>query len=1463
MVSPVALESMAAGFDTPSKGWAPFDRGMESPVEEPLVEPEQPMEPVQSSISKWEPTAAVAGAVEVLGAGGQEPEVMIYPFMTATTAPKEPVEQPGEPGLPMQSRANLVKPAAPFSQSMDTTMVDLPPLITDGEEPSMADMALRIVLAGMMAISVCMMVVVLAFFAGGSGMAMVVTGLTLACGPGGFAATLGSHCDGIGPWTPPKLNGWLLAFILGVGIALPLLAESMAVAAAANGVKKVARAIRAQLSPVRMRRRAKAVIGTVSILVLVFFLIQGVGGTNTDKAYKLVRSGANLVPGQIGEDMRFMVDEISIGKLNQCSLPAFLNATDSMKLKAAMGDENDLDIGDSGAAVHVVINTQNAVPGSVRVNQLAVHTANGSVTPALKCDVRRTLVCSDGKQRSVLLREALVMDNCSHNLISLGKLAREEGIGMMLGACDEDSYLKLPGNITAPVLNLGIIVIPPPSANLNGVNVIARAARTTTHLKGETVHARGNHAEARTLREWHRCTSDIPVNWSKAVRDDPCESCLQGVCDGVPSDRHVREVEEPGDLVSFDVFSLGVKHVHGNQTKVFGIHDQKSKLNWVKLLKDETGPEIALALKEFHNYCTSHKVVIRHIHTDNAKAHLASETLAVIRDVIKARFTTIAPNTPRSNGAMERQWRTMASATVKMLHKSKLTRNYAWYALKQSVDVRNTLPLKGRPDDCPLSLFTGKKPSAAHFRVFGCAVYAKVFNRISKMSDQAVRCIHLGRAPNQSGYLCYDPATKRMHVSIQCKFVENALPGLTVAREGWEDFVPEFSGEYDANATAVADSEFEPVDRGSILDGVEMAPIMLDGGDDEAATANDDDTAPAARGAPETRDPGGSEFMRGLRSDIDRRHAARQPSAAMSRPLRSSNAATMRGARTQRHTASLVKAMVGVAAASMANITESFKPGGWALGAQVLGLDDTARGGFYLYLASGPEREGDFEKHMKANSKADTYVINVDVSRGGYEHDLASPTVASRLVELASKPECLGVLATIPCSTWSAARFVKPGPEPIRNLSHVSGIPDASGNVPPAAARANAIAHHCIAIAKAASSHGASYVFENPVGRHLGSQFAITGREEHASLWTLPGMAEFAGKPGNEFVYFDQCRTGAASQKTTQLLCSANIVPAIRAQVGHLVCNHPSGHPPIVGVTDGESKTKAAENFTSDLNLRLVKAFLAPPTSLTPQAGIPRASWMNMVTSAILPFTNQRTMALAMMAEDLLVDAEVDKTSVESVLEGIYARYAAIDDEMLTKSVMGVVEPMAFAVSRANRNSSDNPGFKTATRGPEAPKWWEAMESEMGNLVRNQIFTEVSEDSVPGWNKFKGRSTDVAEMLWILVKKYNELGELIKFKGRATVRGDMEPAIDARTGLTPEQTFAPTVRHNTLKLLVAAGVVRAGRAERGQRASIQSTQASIQAIEKGNKTKATMRYRTFDMTAAFLRSSMASRLRAE
>ena len=47
---------------------------------------------------------------------------------------------------------------------------------------------------------------------------------------------------------------------------------------------------------------------------------------------------------------------------------------------------------------------------------------------------------------------------------------------------------------------------------------------------------------------------------------------------------------------------------------------------------------------------------------------------------------------------------------------------------------------------------------------------------------------------------------------------------------------------------------------------------------------------------------------------------------------------------------------------------------------------------------------------------------------------------------------------SIPCSTWSVARYSHPEAAPIlRDIDHPLGIPDENGVIPAAAAKANAI----------------------------------------------------------------------------------------------------------------------------------------------------------------------------------------------------------------------------------------------------------------------------------------------------------------------------------------------------------------------------------------------------------------------
>jgi hypothetical protein len=621
---------------------------------------------------------------------------------------------------------------------------------------------------------------------------------------------------------------------------------------------------------------------------------------------------------------------------------------------------------------------------------------------------------------------------------------------------------------------------------------------------------------------------------------EACDDCLTTNADAVGSDSHAPAALVPGDYVSFDVYSLGVKHVHGGQSKVFGAHDLYSKRDFVMLMNNESESEVLRCLKAYNTFCKAENVSVKHLHTDNYASYLTPAVRSFVQNEMGAVYTQSPPETPRSNGTSERQWRTMGNDARRLLQHARLPRNFAWYALRHAVEVRNTLPWKDDPTMCAYKAFTGRAPNVMGYRVWGCVVYAKVMHPLTKMANQAVRCVHLGRATSGPGYICYDPSTQKAHISIHCRFVERSTPGFTVnSQGGWLECVPDYADEFDCDADIV-DGLGNPIGAlpDATISDVDEPLIPAEGAPDAAAQ-------PAASPA----SPPPSSRTRSARPTAQS-VASPQPSArAVGAPPRAPPGVNERPTRPQRSRGLNIyqsrgarPSMAAVALLSMSNLVAALQPGGDTFGTQFIGLGDNARSNYFLYLCSGPARPGDFEHHIKQLSGAEIYVVNIDSERGGHSHDMSTTVVADRVCDLASKHECLGVLCTIPCSTWSAARMAGDsgdgGPCSVRNATYPSGIPDVNGVVPLRVLKANSIADNCLQCCEAVMSHGGHVIVENPVHRGAGSQFAIPGREQHSSLWQYPPMVAFSQKHDMRVTVFDQCRCGADSMKTTQLLSS-------------------------------------------------------------------------------------------------------------------------------------------------------------------------------------------------------------------------------------------------------------------------------------------------------------------------------------
>ena len=1143
-----------------------------------------------------------------------------------------------------------------------------------------------------------------------------------------------------------------------------------------------------------------ALSAALVVCLVVLMMTTGVGahepGSKTGKAAQSMYAVAHRTlaqrSGPTADRMRFLVNQSSARTMHSVQLKT-MSAQDVRVLAPMAGSKGNLTIYDSGAFTSVVGSTKNAVPGSVQANTLAVSTANGETVPPLKCDVWHPVGLADGTVTRVLLKEALVMKDCAHTLISAGRLARDGTCGTVL-EIGGNSYMSFPNGSRAPLMNLGVIVLPAVNArwaetaaamSLNQSAALSGGQRAAqggnSRLAGRTVHCRANHRADAIVNDWHKC-SNASSSWK--VPKTACDDCLMGSSDKVPSKAQVQHINAPGDLVSYDVYDMGLAHVHGGQRKILGIHDHYSKFNWVCLLRSESADEMCQAWRQYANVCKMHRIVIRRVNTDNHRTHTGDKMTALMRDEIKAHYTTIVPNEPRQNGAMERQWRTMGNDTRKMLQHSKLPRNYAWYALYTSVQVGNTLPHKDNPNVCSHLLFTGHKPDVQSFRVWGCMMYAQLYDPITKQANRALRLVHLGRAPNQPGYIGVDPETKAVHISVHCRFVETECPGFTLSAHGWEQVMPSYHDMYVGEAERVVDV---PLLAEDTLLG-DASPPLLNGHD-----------------MPTMAPPS---------------NAAAPPSPQ-----------TMAQQRGRRGTANYSNPVPGasVTDTAMAAAVQSLQPGGRAFGTQVLALADKARGAFFIYVCGGKPHPEDLDNQVRKLSASEVYVVNIDTLNGGHSDDIGAEQVAARLEQLAGSPDCLGVVESIPCSPYSASRFNGDGPSPIFTTDHPDGEPGSAS-----AASALRVLENALRVGRAALVNGGKFLFEQPVGRGAGSQFAIAGREKHSPVWGTSLMKAFVAEFGLQMIVFDQCPLGADTQKTTQLACSTNLAPAVRVRLAHLKCDHAHGtHAPIVGqrvTTDGGItvyRTKQTQTYTPQLNRLLAESLLAPPTE---------GGWLQQVGAVVTAFTNRTVQSVIYYASDLHALAVGDSNDplvllrelqtmhkelwdcpgAEAIMRDVAPMAAAMCVQMDARAVAGpsahvdgVHQHAAFAVSRARHNTDDDPNFRMAMRGPERAEWLDAMQSEMHNFEEHNVFSEEPEDSLPTWNATKGRAGEVVDMLWILKKKYGAMRELLKLKARGTINGKQGKAIDERYNHTPAETYAPAVRHNTCKMMTAAAAVRA------------------------------------------------------
>ncbi|KAH9734849.1 Integrase catalytic domain-containing protein [Citrus sinensis] len=130
----------------------------------------------------------------------------------------------------------------------------------------------------------------------------------------------------------------------------------------------------------------------------------------------------------------------------------------------------------------------------------------------------------------------------------------------------------------------------------------------------------------------------------------------------------------------------------------------------------------------------------------------------------------IAPGTPPQNGVAERRNRTLLDMVRSMLSYSSLPISFWGLVLETAIYLLNLVPSKSVPKT-PIKLWSGRKPSLRHVRIWGSPTHV-LKPKADKMDSRFEIFMFVGYPKGTRGGLFYSPQDRKVIVSTHFTFLE-------------------------------------------------------------------------------------------------------------------------------------------------------------------------------------------------------------------------------------------------------------------------------------------------------------------------------------------------------------------------------------------------------------------------------------------------------------------------------------------------------------------------------------------------------------------------------------------------------------------------------------------------------------------------------------------------------------------
>jgi hypothetical protein len=374
-----------------------------------------------------------------------------------------------------------------------------------------------------------------------------------------------------------------------------------------------------------------------------------------------------------------------------------------------------------------------------------------------------------GKKAELHLANCLYVPQLSSNLISISQLDKA---GSDIMFTEGKAILRKNNKMTL----IGKML----DTNLYEVNAKSLAlpkmdSANTASISGlgNIWHQRLGHLGGNSIRN----LKDSVDGFDQMIVPHQCESCILGKMTRAQFPDSSSRSTEPLQLITFDLAGPFDEAIGG--AKYFMIMvDDYSKYYHVELLrtKSEATRWLKQVLTQWENQLSRSVKVLR----SDGGGEFDNRAISQFCEEkgIRAQMTTA--RTPEQNGAAERAVRTIKEGTRTLLIDSGLSNKYWGAAAKNFAYVRNRTRTAKTGEKTPIELFTGKRPSVSHLRVFGCVAYMHIpkEDRVGQIwKPNAKRCIFLGYGEEElkakKAWTLFDPYALKKHVTVHVKFCED------------------------------------------------------------------------------------------------------------------------------------------------------------------------------------------------------------------------------------------------------------------------------------------------------------------------------------------------------------------------------------------------------------------------------------------------------------------------------------------------------------------------------------------------------------------------------------------------------------------------------------------------------------------------------------------------------------------